>query len=376
MSCLKPAATMRSFCRAAATSVLNTRLLRPIAVMPASISCSVVSSVLPSMVIDRPPSIARLTAFGIRGSARTVRPDSVLSTASLRLGTHWAWTGRLDVMASPSITLNDGNAIPQVGLGVFQTPPEETERAVTTALEAGYRHVDTAAAYRNESGVGRAIKNAAASGLPREDVYITTKLWNADQGYDSTLRAFDASMDRLGIDYLDLYLIHWPLPERNTFVETFKAFANLRDQGRIRSIGVSNFEPEHLRILVDATGIVPAVNQVELHPMLQQQELREVHATLGVATEAWAPLGQGALLDNPTVTSVAEHYGKTPAQVLIRWHIQLGNIVIPKSVTPERIVSNFDVFDLELSEQDMASISSLGDGTRLGPDPRTFDFTG
>ena len=176
--------------------------------------------------------------------------------------------------------------------------------------------------------------------------------------------------------YLDLYLIHWPLPERNTFVETFKAFANLRDQGRIRSIGVSNFEPEHLRILVDATGIVPAVNQVELHPLLQQQELREVHAQLGVATEAWAPLGQGALLDNPTVTSVAERYGKTPAQVLIRWHIQLGNIVIPKSVTPERIVSNFDVFDLELSEQDMASISSLGDGTRLGPDPRTFDFTG
>jgi 2,5-diketo-D-gluconate reductase A len=276
-------------------------------------------------------------------------------------------------MASPSITLNDGNAIPQVGLGVFKTPPEETEQAVTTALAAGYRHVDTAAAYRNESGVGRGL---AASGLPREDVYITTKLWNADQGYDSTLRAFDASMDRLGIDDLDLYLIHWPLPERNTFVETFKAFANLRDQGRIRSIGVSNFEPEHLRILVDATGIVPAVNQVELHPMLQQQELREVHATLGVATEAWAPLGQGELLDNPTVTSVAERYGKTPAQVLIRWHIQLGNIVIPKSVTPERIVSNFDVFDLELSEQDMASISSLGDGTRLGPDPRTFDFTG
>ena len=279
-------------------------------------------------------------------------------------------------MASPSITLNDGNAIPQIGLGVFQTPPEETEQAVTAALEAGYRHVDTAAAYRNEKGVGRAIKNAAASGLAREDVYITTKLWNADQGYDPTLRAFDASMNRLGIDYLDLYLIHWPLAEKNTFVDTFKAFANLRDQGRVRSIGVSNFEPEHLRILVDATGIVPSVNQVELHPLFQQQELREVHAQMGVATEAWAPLGQGALLDNPTVASVAERHGKTPAQVLIRWHIQLGNIVIPKSVTRERIVSNFDVFDLELSEQDMASISSLGDGTRLGPDPRTFDFTG
>ncbi len=180
-------------------------------------------------------------------------------------------------------------------------------------------------------------------------------------------------MDRLGTDYLDLYLIHWPMPAQNTFVDTFKAFAHLHDQGRIRSIGVSNFEPEHLRILVDATGIVPAVNQVELHPLLPQEELREVHAQLGIATEAWAPLGQGSLLDDPTVTAVAERRGKTPAQVLIRWHIQLGNIVIPKSVTPERIVSNFDVFDFELSEQDMASISSLGDGTRLGPDPRTFN---
>jgi 2,5-diketo-D-gluconate reductase A len=276
-------------------------------------------------------------------------------------------------MAAPSITLNDGNSIPQVGLGVWQTPPEDTERAVATALEAGYRHVDTAAAYGNEREVGLAL---AASGLPAEDVFITTKVWNADQGYDRTLRAFDDSMDLLGIPRLDLYLIHWPMPTKNTFVDTFKAFAHLRDQGRIRSIGVSNFEPEHLRILVDTTGVVPAVNQVELHPLLQQQELREVHAQLGIATEAWSPLGQGSLLSNPTVTAVAERHGKTPAQALIRWHIQLGNIVIPKSVTPERIVSNFDVFDFELSEQDMASISSLGDGTRLGPDPRTFDFTG
>jgi 2,5-diketo-D-gluconate reductase A len=276
-------------------------------------------------------------------------------------------------MASPLITLNDGNSIPAVGLGVFQTPPEDTERAVSTAFQAGYRHVDTAAAYRNERGVGQAF---AKSGLAREDVYITTKLWNSDQGYDSTLKAFDRSMERLGIPYLDLYLIHWPLPARNTFVDTFKAFSRLRDEGRIRSIGVSNFEPEHLRILVDATGIVPAVNQVELHPLFPQEELRETHTQMGIATEAWAPLGQGALLDNPKVTEVAQRHGKTPAQVLIRWHLQLGNIVIPKSVTPERIVSNFDVFDLELSEQDMASISSLGEGTRLGPDPRTFDFTG
>jgi 2,5-diketo-D-gluconate reductase A len=280
-------------------------------------------------------------------------------------------------MAAPSITLNDGNSIPQVGLGVWQTPPEDTARAVATALEAGYRHIDTAAAYGNEREVGRAV---AESGLLREDVYLVTKLRNADHGYASTLAAFDASMDRLGLsgsdEYLDLYLIHWPMPAKNAFVDTFKAFAHLRDQGRIRSIGVSNFEPEHLRILVDGIGIVPAVNQVELHPLLQQQELREVHAQLGIATEAWSPLGQGSLLSNPAVTAVAETYGQTPAQVLIRWHIQLGNIVIPKSVTPERIVSNFDVFDFELSEQDMASISSLGDGTRLGPDPRSFNFTG
>lgn len=269
--------------------------------------------------------------------------------------------------------MNDGNSIPQVGLGVWQTPPEDTERAVATALEAGYRHIDTAAAYRNEREVGEALKK---SGLPRDQVFITTKLWNSDQGYDSTLRAFDKSMDRLGLDSLDLYLIHWPMPAKGAFVETFKAFADLREQGRIRSIGVSNFEPEHLRELVDATGIVPAVNQIELHPLLQQEELREMHAQMGIATEAWSPLGQGSLLSNDTVVSVAEAHGKTPAQVLIRWHMQLGNIVIPKSVTPERIVSNFDVFDFELSEQDMASVSTLGDGTRLGPDPRTFEFTG
>ncbi|KUH98835.1 oxidoreductase [Mycolicibacterium acapulense] len=276
-------------------------------------------------------------------------------------------------MASPSITLNDGNSIPQVGLGVWQTPPENTERAVATALEAGYRHIDTAAAYQNEREVGRALEK---SGLPRDQVFVTTKLWNSEQGYDSTLSAFDKSMGRLGLDYLDLYLIHWPLPAKGAFVDTFKAFAHLREQGRIRSIGVSNFEPEHLRELVDATGIVPAVNQIELHPLLQQEELREVHAQMGIATEAWSPLGQGSLLSNDTVVSVAEAHGKTPAQVLIRWHMQLGNIVIPKSVTPERIVSNFDVFDFELSEQDMASVSTLGDGTRLGPDPRTFEFTG
>jgi 2,5-diketo-D-gluconate reductase A len=276
-----------------------------------------------------------------------------------------------------SVLLNDGNSIPVVGLGVWQTAPEETEQAVAAALTAGYRHVDTAAAYGNETEVGRAV---AGSGIPREDVFIVTKLWNAQHGYDKTLRAFDASMKRLGLDQpddvLDLYLIHWPMPATNSYVDSFKAFANLRDQGRVRSIGVSNFNSEHLHILIDATGIVPAVNQIELHPLFPQRELRELHSRLGIATEAWSPLGQGSLPEHPAITALAEAHGKTPAQILIRWHVQLGNIVIPKSVNPERIASNFDVFDFGLSEQDMASVSALEDGTRMGPDPRTFNFTG
>jgi 2,5-diketo-D-gluconate reductase A len=244
---------------------------------------------------------------------------------------------------------------------------------VGAALRAGYRHIDTAAAYRNERETGRAV---AGSDVPRDQLYVVTKLANPDQGYDSTLRAFDASMDRLGLDYLDLYLIHWPLPALNKFVDTFKAFAHLRDQSRIRSIGVSNFEPEHLTVLIDAVGIVPTVNQIELHPRFTQKELREVHAQRGIATEAWAPLGQGALLTHPMITAIAAECGRTPAQVLIRWHIQLGNIVIPKSVNPSRIASNLDVFDFELNANEMATISSLDDGTRLGPNPRTFNFAG
>jgi 2,5-diketo-D-gluconate reductase A len=275
--------------------------------------------------------------------------------------------------SSPSIPLNDGNGIPAVGFGVFKIPPSDTEQAVETALRTGYRHIDTAAMYGNERETGRAV---ARSGVPRDELYLVTKLWNADQGYDSTLAAFDASMERLGIDYLDLYLVHWPMPQLNKFVDTFKAFAHLRDRGRIRSIGVSNFELEYLNVLIDATGIVPAVNQVELHPRLPQTELREVHARLGIATEAWAPLGRASLLTDPRITAVADSCGRTPAQVLIRWSIQLGNIVIPKSVNPTRIASNFDVFDFELSSNDMASIASLDDGNRLGPNPRTFNFTG
>ncbi|WKG06514.1 aldo/keto reductase [Mycolicibacterium sp. HK-90] len=274
---------------------------------------------------------------------------------------------------NPRVTLNDGNSIPQVGLGVWQTPADDTERAVTAALQAGYRHIDTAAAYQNETETGRGVAN---SGVARDDIFLVTKLWNSEQGYDSTLAAFDASLDRLGVDYLDLYLIHWPVPAKNAYVDTFKAFAHLRDQGRVRSIGVSNFEPEHLNVLIDSTGIVPAVNQIELHPLLPQHELREVHARLGIATEAWSPLGQGSLLADPVIAGIAEKHGKTPAQVLIRWHTHLGNIVIPKSVNPERIVSNFDVFDFDLDESDMAAIASLETDTRLGPDPRTFNYTG
>ena len=260
--------------------------------------------------------------------------------------------------------------MPQVGLGVWQTPPEETERAVAVALDAGYRHVDTAAGYFNEREVGKAV---TASGLPREDVFITTKLWNADQGYESTLAAFDASMDKLGAEYLDLYLIHWPMPAKNAFVDTFKAFAHLRDQGRIRSIGVSNFEPEHLRILVDATGIVPAVNQIELHPYFQQVELRAFHEENGIVTTSWSPLGRGpvgGVLSERVIADIARKHGKTPAQVIIRWHIDNGLTVIPKSSSRLRQAENLSVFDFSLDAEDMHAIATLDrpDG-RIGPDP-------
>ena len=273
-------------------------------------------------------------------------------------------------MAVPQIRLNNGVSMPQLGFGVFQVPNAETEAAVTTAFEAGYRGVDTAAGYGNEEGVAAAI---ARSGLPREDLFITTKLANDAHGYDNAMRAFDESMRKLALDQLDLYLIHWPRPAHDQYVETWRAFEKLQADGRVRAIGVSNFQPAHLRRLIDETGTVPAVNQIELHPYLVQADLRAVDAEHGIATEAWSPLAKGGdLLADPVVTGVAAKYGRTPAQVVLRWHLQLGNVVIPKSVTPSRVAENIAVFDFELADEDMAALAALDRGLRTGPDPDTF----
>lgn len=271
---------------------------------------------------------------------------------------------------SPTITLNNGVQIPQLGFGVYQISTDDIVPALTKAVEVGYRHIDTAALYGNEEGVGRVVRQ---SGIAREDFFVTTKCWNSDQGYDEALGAFDASLERLGLDYVDLYLIHWPQPKRDRYVDTWRAFEKISADGRARAIGVSNFQADHLRRLVDEGTVVPAVNQVEAHPTFAQTELRAVHQELGIATEAWAPLGKSEDLDNPTVTSIAERVGKTPAQVVLRWHLQLGNIVFPKSVTPERIQANFDVFDFELSASDVAEIDAVDAGNRMGPDPDAFN---
>ncbi|MFF5767419.1 aldo/keto reductase [Streptomyces tanashiensis] len=268
--------------------------------------------------------------------------------------------------AVPTVTLNNGVEIPQLGFGVFQVADDETTAAVTAALEAGYRSIDTAAIYGNEAGVGRAL---STSGLAREDLFVTTKLWNADQGYDATLRAFDDSLAKLGLEYVDLYLIHWPTPARDLYRESWRALERLADEGRIRAAGVSNFQPEHLRRLMDGAALTPAVNQIELHPALQQSELRAFHGEHSIATEAWSPLAQGAVLDDPAIVTIAAAHGKSPAQVVIRWHLQLGNVVIPKSVTPARIRANVDVFDFVLTDEEMAAVAGLDRGLRTGPHP-------
>jgi 2,5-diketo-D-gluconate reductase A len=275
-----------------------------------------------------------------------------------------------NVAEVPVVTLHDSVEMPQLGFGVFQIPPEETQEKVEEALAVGYRHVDTAAAYGNEAEVGAAV---AATGVRREDVFITTKLWNSEQGYDSTLRAFEASLERLGTGNVDLYLIHWPLPSRDLFLDTWRAFERIKEEGVARSIGVSNFRIDDLERLVAEAKQLPTVNQVELHPRFQQAELRAWHADHGVATEAWAPLAQGDLLEDGTIETVAAHHDRTPAQVILRWHLQVGNVVIPKSSNPERIRQNFQVFDFELSEDDMAAIARLDTDERIGPDPGSFN---
>jgi 2,5-diketo-D-gluconate reductase A len=269
----------------------------------------------------------------------------------------------------PRISLRPDVAIPQLGFGVFQVPPKETEEAVARALDAGYRHIDTAAAYRNEGPVGQAIRT---SGIPRGEIFVTTKCFNDDHGHDKAKRAFKRSLERLELEHVDLYLIHWPVPAHDLYVETWQAFIELQSEGLVRAIGVSNFQPQHLDRLVSETGVTPALNQVELHPYFQQAGLRHEHDELDIATEAWSPLGQGLELKDPVIAEIASAHSRTPAQTIIRWHIQLGNVVIPKSVTPERIVENFDVFDFHLSDAEMGAIRALDAGRRIGPDPDTF----
>ncbi|WP_024368321.1 aldo/keto reductase [Arthrobacter sp. TB 26] len=277
---------------------------------------------------------------------------------------------------SPVLTFNDGNTIPQLGYGVWQVEDDVAEKVVVQAFEAGFRHIDTAKIYGNEAGVGRAIER---SGLTPEDIFITTKLWNADQGYESTLKAFEESMERLGLETLDMYLIHWMQPKQDKYVDTWKALIELQKQGRVKTIGVSNFTKEGLQRLIDETGVVPAINQIELHPFFNQAELREFHASKGILTQAWSPLGQGGeLLESAVIGQIAAKHNATPAQVVIAWHLAVGNVVIPKSVTESRIRENYAALDVSLDETDVQAINGLDNSAegagRIGPDPAVSDF--
>ncbi|MGG5174264.1 aldo/keto reductase [Pseudarthrobacter sp. J1763] len=275
---------------------------------------------------------------------------------------------------SPKVALNNGVLIDQLGFGLYKVPSEDARSLVFTALQTGYRHVDTATLYGNEMGTGQVVGMAGdvphdGRQLGREDIFVTSKLWNDDQGYDSTLRAFDESMSRLGLQYLDMYLIHWPVPGRGLFVESYRAMETLYNEGRVRAIGVSNFQPEHLERLLEASTVVPAVNQVELHPWLQQNELRNLHDSLGIKTEAWSPLGRGKVLEDPTIGEIAAQHQRTPAQIILRWHMHQGNIAIPKASSAARMRENLNIFDFELSALDLAAIAALDRGFRSGSDP-------
>jgi 2,5-diketo-D-gluconate reductase A len=266
----------------------------------------------------------------------------------------------------PSVALNDRRSIPQLGFGVWKVPNDEASSIVQQAIETGYRLIDTAAIYQNEEGVGQAIE---ATSVPRSDLFVTTKLWNSEQGYDSTLRAFDESLRKLKLDIVDLYLIHWPLPKNGLYLDTWRALIKLHQEGRVKSIGVSNFTLPTLRQIIDETGIVPVINQIELHPRFQQRALRDFHAANGIATESWSPLGRGAI-NNEVIQNIAVKHGKTPAQVILRWHLENGLVVIPKSATPARIRENFDLFGFSLDADDMTAIGKLDDSAgRVGAHP-------
>jgi 2,5-diketo-D-gluconate reductase A len=273
--------------------------------------------------------------------------------------------------AVPDITLNNGVTIPQLGFGVFQIKPEDTKQATLAALEVGYRHIDTAQMYGNEKEVGEAVRE---SGVDRDDIFVTSKLNNSSHAYDDALGAFDQTLKALGFDYLDLFLIHWPLPKVGDYVETWKAMEEIYGSGRVKAIGVSNFQRHHLRRLFDETRTVPAVNQIEVHPYLAQDDLRAFDAQNGILTEAWSPIAQGKVLEDPTLVKIGEAHDKSPAQVTLRWHIQRGDIVFPKSVTRSRVEENFDVFDFELSDDQMQEVTGLDRDERIGPDPDEFNW--